>query len=308
MKKIFKYLIIFSVAGVAGGGTGILLKKLIADPTIDYSSVNFYSFIPNYDEIFNKVGSYKGSTPIIEAFSTSDILNYSMEKFRREETSSNYTVGYSDTGVVFQDIRGCCIKNGDKVFEESISKSQKAVLGINIEVGNRMYSEGKGQDIILYTANENSVSIKDNGSDATYSETVVETYKEEAYKQKFGKTLHEMFIVLICPQSIIGENVSTTSTGYSITVDIDKDIGTYFDKLQMKNISNLDRYPVFKDMKVTYTLDKDLNLKKMHIDEHYTATKTVEAKAHSIIDIYYYANDNIEIPGLNDPVIYKLGE
>lgn len=308
MKKVFKFLLVFIVAAVAGGGTGFLLKKLIADPIITYDNVDFFSLTPDYDAIFNKVDSYKGSEPKIDAFSTSDILNYSMEKFRREETSSNYTVGYSDTGVVWQDIRGCCIKNGNEVFEESISKSKKATININIEVGNRMYSKGKGQDITMYTANKNSVSILDDGTDAIYSESAFEVYKEDAYKQKFGKTIYEMFIVLICPQSILSDEIKTTSTGYEITVDVDKDIGTYFDKLQMKNISNLDRYPVFKDMKVTFTLDTNLNLKKMHIDEHYTATKMVEAKAHSIIDIYYYANDNLAIPGLNDRVIYKLGD
>ena len=124
----------------------------------------------------------------------------------------------------------------------------------------------------------------------------------------FGKTLDEMFIYLICEDSIVASQTEKIDGGYTIDVDLDPNLSTVGYKNQMKNVSNLDKLPSFANVHLKFTLDTDLKLKKLTVDENYTATMVVDAKTHGMLDIYYYSDTYVKIPEINEQIEYKKGE
>ena len=106
-----------------------------------------------------------------------------MEKFRRCENCCSFTFGVADT-IVKQDIRGCMIKNGDKYFEESVSKSSM------VSLANRMFQTGKGNDVSMYSASKGSIEILENSAKGQYTSTNVKEFSNEEYKTKFNKNYY----------------------------------------------------------------------------------------------------------------------
>lgn len=299
MKKFFSYALLIVTAATIGVVAGIAGKKLLGPTEIDYSGA-LDSLKIDADAIVKKIDEYSGSKDKTEEFSVGDILNYSMEKFRRCENCCSFTFGVADT-IVKQDILGCAIKNGNKYFEESVSKSSMVALA------NRMFQTEKNSAVELYSANKKSIQIAESGAVADYTSDNKQNFTAEQYKNDYGKTLDEMFIYFICDETITNSKIDKSETGYSIQVDLDPDLSTNGYKHQMMSISGLDCLPTFQNVKLTFNLDKDLKLKKLSIDENYTATMIMEADTHGIVDIYYYSDEYVKIPELNEKVNYKKG-
>lgn len=301
MRKILSYALIIVSAAAIGTGAGFVSKKLFGPTEEDLSGINFDSFKVDAAQIVRKIDSYNGTKDVTENFTTGEILNYSMEKFRRCENCCSFTFGVADT-IVKQDIRACLIKNGDNYFEESVSKSSM------VSLANRMMQNGIDSNVSFYSANKGSINILENGASGEYTESEVKTFTSNDYRDIYGKTLDEMFIYSISDQTIVESNINKNDNGYVISVSLDPNLSTNAYKHQMLNISGLDKLPKFENVNLTFTLDKDLRIKKLSIDENYIATMVVDAKTHGMVDIYYYADEYIKIPGLNESVEYKKGE
>ena len=299
MKKVVSYLILIGSAAAMGVAAGFIGKKFFAEPEIDFGDLSALEV--DAQAIVRKIDSYNGPKDKTEEFTTNEILNYSLEKFRSCENCCSFTFGVADT-IVKQDIRGCIIKNGDKYFEESVSKSSMVALA------NRMFQDGKDTEISLYTATKGTIEIADVSPQAEYSNSDVKAYAAAEYKGMFGKTLDEMFIYLICEDSIVASQTEKIDGGYTIDVDLDPNLSTVGYKNQMKNVSNLDKLPSFANVHLKFTLDTDLKLKKLTVDENYTATMVVDAKTHGMLDIYYYSDTYVKIPEINEQIEYKKGE
>lgn len=282
-----------------GALVGFGAKKLFNKEYV-YNNVDFDAFVPDYNAIFEEVNSYKGSSKEkVDHFSAVEVINYSLEKFRRNEKCATYTYGISHTAVE-QIIRGANYKVGSEYFEESLSKSSL------VSVANRVYMSGTSGDIKMYKGADDSIVINDKEAFAEYPEATEDVIEHDTYKKTYGKTLDEMFIYLICNDGVLSSSVNETGSGYQYVVNLDNEISTYFNKLQMKNISDLDTYPVFQTVTLTFDLDKDLSLKKCNIDEYYKVKKIISASAHALIDIYFVSNADIEIPAVNEKLNYDL--
>ena len=195
-KKLLIYSAVFVGIAALGVTGGIVVKKATSSPETDYSGFNIESVKPNVQSIMNKYNGYKGNTP--ETFFTAgELINIAQEKFRTCENCFSLGKGVGNT-VMTQEIRNYQIKNGNKYFEESISKSIGSIMGISVALANRCYQEG--ETITKYSAKKENVTIE-------YS-----TYESEStdfalkdYKDSMGKTLDEMFIY------IVSDNVIKTS-------------------------------------------------------------------------------------------------
>lgn len=301
MKKIIRYSFVVVTAAALGIGVGFTLKKVIGPTEFDYGDVDFSALKVNAADIVKKIDSYSGTAAKIDSFTTGEILNYSMEKFRTCENCCSFTFGVADT-IVKQDIRSCLIKNGDNYFEESVSKSSM------VSLANRMFQTGKESNVNFYSANKGTIGISDNSATAEYAADKGKTFTATEYRDTYGKTLDEMFIYSISDQTILNSNIEEIVGGYVITVQLDPNLSTNGYKHQMLNISGLDELPRFSDVTLTFTIDLDFRLQKLSIDENYTAKMMVNAKTHGIVDIYYFADHYIKIPELNESVEYMKGE
>lgn len=289
VKPAFIYISIVGTALVVGTAGGIVAKRVMGGENIVYEG-DATSITFDIDTAYDKYLNYHGND-LAKDFTPAELVNIGLEKYRRCENSYSITTGIAST-MVTQTIRNYQIKNGDRYFEESISMSSM------VKLANRMYQEGKDGNIMLYkgsAVNEELGSYSANG----------EEFEQADYKNYLGKTLNEMFIYIITDATILNSEISDEN-GYEIKLQLDTDMSVIFYQYQMKNISNLDKYPKFSSVNLTFTFNKDLELQHLYTDETYQATMGVTVDIHNMLDTYYYPNTELKIPEINEPTDYSL--
>ena len=297
MKKQFTYGIIISAALVIGVSGGVIFKRVITPPQEVYDGFNPQALKPDCNKIISEIETYRGSD-FENAFNANKLINFALEKYRQCENCYWFCYGLADT-FVKQDIRSAQIKNGNKYFEESTSKSSA------VAISNRMYQEGKDGAINLYDCGDKGrITIDGDNVNTVFTNTTPTQYTKEEYSNLFGRSLDEMFIYLICEETILEENITKNGSDFIVTVDLDPKYSTFLYKNQMKNISNLDCLPSFSAVNLTFTLTNALRLKQLHVEEDYVATMKVAAPTHGTVDYYYFPDQFLQIPELNESLAY----
>ena len=299
-KTLLTYILLIGIAGVAGAGTGAILKRTLGPIDEIYPS----GFNPDeykedidtlYQQYLDKVA--QGGDPT-KGFTNSQLVNIGLEKYRRCENCYSVTIGLADTAVK-QTIRNAQVKNGDEYFEEAISYSNL------VSVANRVRQTGKDGKVRLYTGNATG------SESATYTDNYRE-FEHYAYRDYLGKTLDEMFIYIISDKTVLSSSKKYEDNGdIVINLSLDPNISTYYYKFQMKNISGLSNLPPFEDVNQTYTFDENMVLKHFFVDENFTATKAgipVPAKTNNKLNTYYYADAYLKIPEYNEKFDYSIIE
>ena len=294
-KLLLSYLMIVGIAGTAGAGTGVVLKRTLG-PVDDVYPPGF-----SVDEYMDDTGTLyneyvaNGQKPKNNA-TNSDLVNIALEKYKHCENSYSFGIGTAHT-IIEQTIRNAQIKKADRYFEEQISYSNM------VSVANRSIQEGKDGSIELYKGTASAPET------ASYSDKPSSTYDKKGYKNYLGKSLDEMFIYIISNKTTLGSSKKSLDNGdLEIKLDLETNISTFYYKVQMKNISGLSNLPPFSEVKLTYTLGNDLTLKHLSVDETYTATKEgipVPAKTHNTIEYYYFADGVMDIPDSKTAINYS---
>ena len=278
----------FVLIAVAGVTTGIVLKHRFGQVEIDYGDFNPENYRMDSKALLKEYQKNPNKN-----FTAAELVNIGLEKYRQCENCYSIGVGIADT-IVNQTIRNAQIKVGNHYFEESISYSNM------VAVANRVDQIGQDNDITL---NKGKATASD---EASYKSDTI-TYKAEDYKKTWGKTLDEMFIYLICNETVLeGSKIEKNDETIRVTINLDTDISTYYYKVQMKEISSLDRLPVFSYVTHTYTFSKDMTLLHCTVDEKYQASMTVTANIHNTIDYYYHSNVVMNIPKENETIDYSI--
>lgn len=278
----------FVLIAVAGVTTGIVLKHKFGQVEIDYGDFNPENYRMDSKALLKEYQKNPNKN-----FTAAELVNIGLEKYRQCENCYSIGVGIADT-IVNQTIRNAQIKVGNHYFEESISYSNM------VAVANRVDQIGQDNDITL---NKGKATASD---EASYKNDTI-TYKAEDYKKTWGKTLDEMFIYLICNETVLeGSKIEKNDETIRVTINLDTDISTYYYKVQMKEISSLDRFPVFSYVTHAYTFSKDMTLLHCTVDEKYQASMTVTANIHNTIDYYYHSNVVINIPKENETIDYSI--
>lgn len=291
MKTTFVYISIIGTALIIGAAGGIAAKRIMGGETIVYEG-DASSMLFDVDAAYNKYLSYNGKD-LAHDFSAAELINIGLEKYRRCDYSYSITKGVAST-IVSQSIRNYQIKNKNSYFEESISMSSM------VKLANRMYQEGKEGTIDLY---KGSAASEEEGS---YTSNAV-TYEREDYRNYLGKTLDEMFIYIITDSTILDSEIDDTN-GYVIETTLDNEKAVILYQYQMKNISGLDKYPKFTNVKLKFTFNSDMELQHLYVDETYQATMGVTVDIHNMLDTYYFPNRKINIPEIDQPTDYSLVE
>ena len=293
-KKIdVKAILVYSLVGLfvvgLGISTGVILKRQFGATDIDYTGFDPENYrmdakglVKQYEKNPNK------------NFTAAELINIGLEKYRQCENCYSIGIGTAKT-IVNQTIRNAQIKVGDHYFEESISYSSM------VSIANRVDQVGEKQDISLNKGKANS------SEDVNYKSDVT-TFKADDYKKTWGKTLDEMFIYIISNETVIESEskIEKKDGQIKVCIALDTDISTYYYKLQMKEISKLDKLPVFKSLHHTYIFSENMDLEYCRVDEQYQAQMGVTASIHNTIDYYYHPNVVIEIPKENENVDYSI--
>ena len=270
--------------GVAGG---IIIKRKFGGEEITYSGFDPEAFKADGAALLKE---YEKNPK--KNFTPAEKVCIGLEKYKRQENSYCVSIGLADT-IVKQTIRNAQIKNGSSYFEEQISRSSM------VSMANRVTQ--KGEEVKMYKGKATGDEKGDYPKEYTL-------YKPEDYKTTYGKTPDEMFIYIISNKTVNLNkcNESEKKGKIKIILDLDKDIATYYYKIQMKGMSNLAGLPVFEYVKLTYTFDSKMTLLHMKVDEKYKASMAgVTATIINDIDNYYFGGKKIKIPGLNESLNYS---
>ena len=295
-KLLLTYILTIGICGVAGGGTGIILKRTIGPIDEEYPpGFDPREFSLDPDEVWEKYEKLPDKTINgVRSYTDVDIINFVFEKYRRQDYCWSIASGNANT-IVTQTIRNAQIKNGDEYFEEQLSYSSV------VSVAKRTLQHGKDGDLELYNGG------CDDPEHASYSENS-DSYSKQEYKKLLGKTLDEMFIYIISDKTVLDSSRSTNGDEAIINFNLNPNLSTFYYKTQMKNISGLSNLPPFSEVKLKFTIDSNLNLKHLYVDETFTATKEgipVPAKTHNIIDTYYHAGEKMDIPSISENINYS---
>lgn len=288
MKTPIIYILIITGALGVGIGGGFAAKKLFGEEEIVYEG-DASSYEVNGAEVLRRYEKYTGSSPETD-FTAAELIGIGLEKYRNCDYCYSYGVGTAHT-MVEQEVRNFQIKNGDQYFEESISSSKV------VSIAKRMKQKGKDGDILLYNGRAIDAETGD------YNVAPV-TYSQSDYANFLGRTLDKMFIYLIGDKTVLDSKI-TKNDGYVVKVSLDPTFATSNYKLQMKNISGLDKLPKFEYVNLTFTFDKDLNLKTLDVDEHYQATMGFTVPITNEISYKYFSNVEMKIPADDEALSYK---
>lgn len=296
-KLLLTYILTIGISGVAGGGTGIVLKRTLG-PIDEHYPPGFdpKEFSPDIESIMEKYNKLSDKTISgVRSLSDSDIINICFEKYRNQEYCWCVASGNANT-IVTQTIRNAQIKNGDEYFEEQLSYSSL------VDVAKRTLQHGKDGNLDLYEGGCNGPE------EAVYPQDPSKSFNKEEYKEYLGKTLDEMFIYIISDKTVLDSSRSSKGDEHVFKFSLNPNLSTFYYKTQMKNISGLSNLPPFSEVKLEFTVDTNLNLKHLLVDETYTATKEgipVPATTHNIIDNYYHAGEQMDIPSYNENINYS---
>ena len=237
LSKGKKALIQYSIIGVCaisiGITSGIILKKKIGPVETDYAGFDPETFTVDGAALLEEYNRNKNRD-----FTPAELVNIGLEKYRQCENCYSIAVGLADT-IVKQSIRNFQIKNGDQHFEEQISKSSMVSLSIRTV-------QLKSDEVELYRGKAKEVEVSE-------YQDAPEVFEPNEFKQEFGKRPSEIFIYLICDQTVIDEGTQVTKEDGKIKVELnlDPDIASYNYKKQMKAMSNLAQLPTFEYLKQT---------------------------------------------------------
>ncbi len=296
-KTLISYLLIIAISGTLGAAGGVIAKRIMGQEEIDYSDFNPDAYAEDKAHVAEMLAIYEQQKSL-SGFSASDVVNIGLEKYRRCENSYSLCVGTAQT-IVSQTIRNAQIKNGDEYFEESISNSSM------VHVASRSKQYGADSDSIYLLTGEATGTTT-----ATYpyvdSAPDGVQYSRTGYKGYLGKTLDEMFIYIISRKTCYNDACKITTVGDKTTVvlSLNPETSTYWYKIQMQNISGLDKLPTFNYVTLTYTFDSSMNLQTLHIDEQYKAQMGVTVDIVNSIDYRYHPNEFMPIPAAYEAVDY----
>lgn len=292
MKTPVIYISIIGTALVVGAAGGIVAKRILGGEVVQYGDFDPNSIEANSSQMLSAYESYTGNSPEKD-FTPVQLINIGLEKYRQCEYSYSIGKGTAKT-IVSQSIRNFQIKNGDEYMEESISMSSM------VKLSNRMIQHGKDGDITLYKGEATGIES------GTYPSNGV-LYTQDEYVGTFGKTLDKMFIYIVSDSTYIEGDIKKDNDNYIVTVSLDPNFSTYHYKYQMLNISGLDYLPPFEYVKLTFTLDNSMTLRKMQVDEKYQASMSgLSVGITDYIEYDYYPNQIYKIPSLDENLDYSL--
>lgn len=282
------YAIIASTAIAIGAGAGIFVKRKFGQEEIDYSNFDASAYAMNSKELLEKYRANPKAN-----FTSAELVNIGLEKYRQFENSYSFTVGLAKT-VVDQTIRNAQIKNGDKYFEEQISRSSM------VSLANRLETTTDSSETTVYKGKA------DGDETASYSGTS-QAYTEQGFKDYLGRTLQDMFVYTISDDTVYDDSTTETLADGNIRIylNLDPELSTYFYKIQMKNMSNLDSLPTFNYVKQTYTFTSDMTLLHCYIEEKYQASMGMTVSITNTLHTYYHADEYKAIPTLDEPFDYS---
>lgn len=276
--------IVVTVAIAAGLATGIIFGKLFSTGDVELPPIE-EGVEMDYDALLARYA--EDSNP--ESYKPHELANISWNLFAKKENTYSVGGGKAHAAIVDQFTYSYDIRRGDNWYSESVSS-------------NKGSTKVKQVAYKYYQTTENVKTYTGSGADlgpvrANWKEDseLVETL--EQYENKWGRRLGRPCIFIISPVTVEKEEMTRDAEGnYIIDLEMDKKNSVHRYMRQMISMSNLNSAPTFKKLHLTFTLDKDLNLKKLRSEESYTVYVVGKNDTDGFFETKYYHDCSDSIP------------
>ena len=232
-----------------------------------------------------------GSLP--DQYEGIDNIAYIIGRLAEREYYHSETLGHVEASVLFitagQTIYGSKDYKNGILLTSSVSISNNAFAPS--KAIQRFYGDGK-----VVVRGAATPSSEWTGSDVEWSTGEPSEILDEAqYQERYGLWADEFSDYVINEETVLEVTpIEKTEDGnYTFTASLDGEQSTYYYKHQMVTMGDLDDYPVFSSVKLTFTFGADWTIYSLGIEEEYTSRKGVDAscKGSSVITYSYEEAD-----------------
>ena len=279
--------IVATVAISSGLIVGIFFGKNFFSPKTNYDGFNFLDYEDDTASLMKKYQSNSN----VSSYKPYELVNIAIEKFANNEHTKTVTHGEVNAAIVKQLIFAEDVRDGNEFYTESLSYSSLVKCGV------RFYQHA---DVI----DEYKASKVEKDGKSNFPTSSKKTVTFEDHETNWGKTLERPVIFIISSKTVLENELKNTNDGYEITMSLDPTLSVLRYVRQMKSISDLKRYPEFNSVKVTFTLDKDLNLVQMKSVEDYVVYVVGKNESVGTLTVDYYHDVNESIPTLDSNYPY----
>ena len=294
-KKVSKKAIIgYSSLGVSVIAVGIIAGILVGRNVFKYDAyagMDITDAETDYNEVYEK---YKktDSSKYFSEFNNVELANISLLKLGDYENFYTITEGNVEAAGVKQTIHGTTIKDGNEYFEEAISASSF------VKSANRFYQDDDGA--VWHKGKYVDINTGD------YSSAKKTNYTIDEFNETWGKSLTRACIYIVSDKSCLSSTINDNGDGtYTIDVDLDPTLSVLRYVKQMVMTGGLSEAPVFHSVKLTFVVDKDVNLLTFKTNEVYDVHMVIDAKNSkgSLTQQFKYEERNI--PQLEEVTDYN---
>lgn len=284
-KKSIICLVLISIIGIL---SGIFAGNFfIGGPKVDYSAYNEAELRDDAEALSSKVGSKLPSS--YKNYEIFEIAEYRMF------THGNFTAtatGKVET-IASQKISGVKAYENGVYFKESLSAGVK-------NVGERTYYK-QGEKATVHTASK----LNKSQMTATWKEGKQMTYEEIVAEN--GVPADKFINYIVSSKTVLNQSAPVTkitlddgSNGYKFELQLEPILSVLNYAVQMKHISALASFPVFKNITLTVVVDDQFRFRQLDVVENYTVNYMgVDAGCKGTLsEIYEYGKENI-IPTTN---------
>lgn len=292
-------LIIPVAAIISGIVVGLYFGKQFYSSKYDPDQFDVKNLEDNQDDLMKKFKSINnkngiGNVDYSKEFEPYEIVNIGFNNYSSNQYNYSVSIGeVTPQGMSAQSVRNVTIKNNDEYFCESISK------GV-MSIAKRFVQDNESVDVYKGSG------VKVNS--ATYSIDKVQEYSVEQFEEKFGRTYARPTCYIISSKTVLestSEILENNNYKINLSLDIEKSVVRYVK--QMKSISDLSSYPVFKKINITYILDKELNLIESEVNEDYVVNYVINVNTHGYLKETYYPNLQLDFLNIDEDYDYEGG-
>lgn len=125
---------------------------------------------------------------------------------------------------------------------------------------------------------------------------------EEEYRAAYGLRADELSDFVISEETIVSaEELQKEGENYVLTITLDNEKAPAFYVNQMKTMGNLDDYPVFETIRITFTFDKDWAILSMQTEEKYSSKKIITASCSGgSVVTYSYERSDVDVSAYDE--------
>lgn len=278
------------IASIAIGGIGGYFIAIELSPKgFDYSKLNQNEYEDDVVSIYN---NYLSNPLDPLSYSPNDLVNIALYKYSLETyTESDVNASAVSLGVT-QKTFGKSIKNNKQFFNESISQSSF------VKVAKRFYEDEDSVSIYSGEINNDNEGVSGNYKDKN-------DYTIDEYIDTWGKDLSRPVIYNISSKTTLDTSfINKTDNGYLVSLDLDPITSVIRYVKQMVQMSNLDTAPQFENVHIEFSLDDELNLIEMNVQESYYVWVVGKNFTEATLNEKFYILEETNIPEFNEKIYY----